>query len=319
MKVLIAGGSGFLGRLLAARLALAKHEVVILTRNAVIGRPVEGLRYVTWKPDGTIPIAGRVTAPIEGRARLGDWTNEVGDAEAVVNLAGENLGSERWTSARKMELRTSRRQSTDSLITAMRHTGARPKVFVQASAVGYYGDTGDAVIDESGPPGSDFLASICVEWEAAAQPAAAIASRLVFVRSGVVLAADGGALPRLAMPFKFYVGGPIGTGRQVMSWINRDDWLSMVSWAIDTAELSGPMNATAPKPVTNAEFARALGRALHRPSLFKTPGSVVRTVAGEMADITVLAGQRVLPKKALGLKFGFRYPDIDRALAAIYG
>jgi hypothetical protein len=318
MKILIAGGSGFLGRPLAARLALARHEVVILTRNDVIGRPVEGLRYVTWKPDGTIPIAGRVVPP-GGRARFGDWTNDVADADAIVNLAGENLADERWSAQRKTALRASRKQATESLITALRHSGAHPSVFIQGSAIGYYGTTSDTTLDESSPPGSDFLASLCIEWEAAAQPAAAMASRMVFVRTGIVLATDGGALPKLAAPYKAYLGGRIGTGTQVMSWINRDDWLSMMTWAIETPEVSGPMNATAPKPVTNAEFARALGRALHRPAWIAAPAWTVRAIAGEMAEITVLAGQRVMPRKALDLKFGFRYPDVARALAAIYG
>jgi uncharacterized protein (TIGR01777 family) len=319
MKVLLAGGSGFLGRPLAARLALARHEVVILTRNDVIGRPIEGLRYVTWKPDGTIPIAGRAAVPAGVRARFGDWTNEVADAEAIINLAGENLADERWSASRKAALRASRKQSTESLVTALRHSGARPSVFLQASAIGYYGTSSEGTLDESSPPGSDFLASLCIEWEAAGQAAAAMASRMVFVRTGIVLAADGGALPKLGMPYKAYIGGPIGTGKQVMSWINRDDWLSMMTWAIENPDVSGPLNATAPKPVANADFARALGRALHRPAWVSAPAWAVRAVAGEMADITVLSGQRVMPRKALDLKFGFRYPDIDRALAAIYG
>jgi hypothetical protein len=316
MKIVLAGGSGFLGRALASRLALARHDVTVLSRHEVIGRPADRMRYVVWTPDGTIPTTARAMG--SERSRIGDWTNDVVDADAVVNLAGAGLADERWTASRCAVLRSSRLDSTSSLVTAIRHAGVVPPVFVQASAVGYYGTTSDAPRDESSPPGSDFLASLCADWEAAAAPVGDLGSRLVIARTGVVLAADGGALPKLAAPFKAFVGGPIGSGRQVISWIHRDDWLSMVQWAIETADVSGPLNLTAPKPVTNGEFARSLGRALHRPAWFTAPAFVVRIAAGDVADVAVLAGQRVLPRKALGLKFGFRYPDVDKALAATY-
>ena len=315
MKVLIAGGTGFLGRPLASRLVLAQHEVVVLTRNEIFGRPAERLRYVVWKPDGTIPIAARSAGG--GPSRVRDWTNEVEDADVIVNLAGAGIADERWTADRQNLLRTSRKESTESLVTAVRHASTKPSVFIQGSAIGYYGTVNGGPLDESSPAGSDFLASLCVEWEAAAHPVAGIGLRLVLARTGVVLAADGGALPSLAAPFRAFVGGPIGSGRQVISWVHRDDWLSMITWAIDTPEVAGPMNVTAPKPVTNAEFARSLGRALHRPSWMTTPAFVVRAAAGKVADVAVLAGQRVLPNKALSLRFGFRYPDVDRALAAV--
>jgi uncharacterized protein (TIGR01777 family) len=314
MKIIIAGGSGFLGRPLASRLALAGHDVVVLTRSDVIGRPAERLRYVEWNPDGTIPIANRVAGST--RSRTWDWTNELSGADVVINLAGAGIADERWTDERKALLHSSRKASTSSLITAIRQADAPPQVFVQASAIGYYGTTQDGALDETSEPGTDFLASLCVEWEAGAAPIAGFGSRLIIARTGIVLARDGGALPKLAAPFRMFVGGAIGSGKQVMSWVHRDDWLSMITWAIETAEVSGPLNVTAPKPVTNAAFAVALGRAMHRPAWFKAPAFAVRAVAGEVADIAVLAGQRVLPKKALGFKFGFRYPDVDRALAA---
>jgi uncharacterized protein len=314
MKIVIAGGSGFLGRPLAARLALARHEVVVLTRNDVIGRAAEGLRYVSWTPDGTIPIASRSEGG--GRSRASDWTNEVANADAIVNLAGAGLADERWSTERRRVLRTSRTNSTESLVTAVRHAPVKPAVFIQGSAIGYYGTTRHEPLDESSPPGSDFLALLCVEWEEAAWPVAELGSRLVFARTGVVLAADGGALPKLAAPFRAFVGGPIGSGRQVISWIHRDDWLSMITWAIERPDLVGPLNVTAPNPVTNSEFARSLGRVLQRPSWLATPAFVVRAAAGGLADVAVLAGQRVLPAKALSLEFGFRYPDLDHALAA---
>jgi len=316
MKVLIAGGTGFLGRPLASRLALAQHEVVVLTRNEIFGRPAERLRYVQWKPDGTIPIAARSAGG--GRSRVGDWTNEIADADAIVNLAGAGLADERWTPDRQNVLRSSRRASTESLVTGVRYASRKPSVFIQGSAIGYYGIWTSGPLDESSPAGSDFLASLCVEWEAAAQPVAGFGLRLVLARTGVVLAADGGALPKLAAPFRAFVGGPLGSGKQVVSWVHRDDWLSMITWAIETPEIDGPLNVTAPKPVTNAEFARSLGHALHRPSWMTTPAFVVRAAAGEIADVAVLAGQRVLPTKALSLRFGFRYPDVDHALAAAF-
>ena len=316
MKAVIAGGTGFLGRALASRLALARYDVTVLTRTEVIGRPADRLRYVEWKPDGTIPITGRAAGG--GRSRVGDWTNEIADADVIVNLAGAGLADQRWTDQRRAVLRSSRLDSTSSLVTAIRQSGSVPPIFIQASAIGYYGTPGDTLLDETSPAGSDFLAALCVEWEAAAASVADLGSRLIYARTGVALASDGGALPKLALPFRAFVGGPLGSGRQVISWVHRDDWLSMIQWAIETADVSGPINITAPKPVTNGEFARALGRALHRPSWLTTPGFVVRAAAGPVADIAVLAGQRVLPKKALGLKFGFRYPDVDKALKAAF-
>jgi uncharacterized protein (TIGR01777 family) len=314
MKIVIAGGTGFLGRPLASRLALARHELVVLTRTEIIGRPAEGLRYVPWRPEDAIPLTGRAAGG--GRSRVGDWTNEVADADVVINLAGAGLADKRWTAERQLVLRRSRQESTASLVTAVRLAETKPAVFIQGSAIGYYGTAEDGVLTEASAPGSDFLASLCVEWEAAAQPVTAWGTRLVVARTGVVLAADGGALPKLAAPFRAFIGGPIGSGEQVVSWVHRDDWLSMITWAIETPAVVGPLNVTAPKPVTNREFAHALGRALHRPAWVTTPGAVVRAAVGAMADLAVLAGQRVVPAKALALKFGFRYPDVDRALAA---
>jgi uncharacterized protein (TIGR01777 family) len=313
MKIVIAGGTGFLGRPLASRLALARHEIVVLTRQEIIGRAAEGLRYVVWCPDDAVPLTSRSEG---GRSRVGNWTNEVADADVVINLAGAGIADARWTADRQRLLRRSRKESTESLVSAVGQATTKPAVFVQGSAIGYYGTAQDGALSEASAAGSDFLASLCVEWEAAAEPVTTWGTRLVVARTGVVLAADGGALPKLAAPFRAFVGGPVGSGDQVISWVHRDDWLSMITWAIETPAVVGPLNVTAPKPVTNRQFAQALGRALHRPAWVKTPGFVVRAVAGPMADVAVLAGQRVVPTKALGLKFGFRYPDVDRALAA---
>jgi uncharacterized protein (TIGR01777 family) len=317
MKIVIAGGSGFLGRPLASRLALGGHEVVILTRSIALGRATGGLRYATWEPLTATPGTGRGDGFSESSGSSGgNWWADLNGADAVVNLAGAGLADERWTTARKALLWKSRIDSTRSLIAAMRHVKHRPTLFVQQSAIGYYGSTGDAVIDEASGPGSDFLARLCADWEAESVPSMELGCRRIIVRTGLALSAGGGLLDRMLLPFRLFVGGPIGSGRQYMSWIHLHDWVSMVTWAIETADVSGVVNATAPKPVTNKAFSKALGRALHRPSLLPAPRLALRLLFGEMADTMLLTGQRVMPKKALEMQFGFRYPDVDLAMRA---
>jgi uncharacterized protein (TIGR01777 family) len=319
MKIVIAGGSGFLGRPLASRLLLSGHEVVILTRSEALGRAAGGLRYATWEPTGTPPESDRMAGFAgSGGSSAGAWSGELDGAGAVINLAGAGLADARWTAARKTELHQSRINSTRSLVEAMRRVKHRPALFVQESAVGFYGSTGDAVVDESSGQGSDFLAQLCVDWEAESRGLVQLGCRRIVLRTAPVLAADGGLLRQMALPFRLFLGGRVGSGRQYMSWIHLHDWVSMVTWAIETAELSGVLNATAPKPVTNKVFCKALGRALHRPSLLPSPPFALRLLFGEMADAMLLSGQRVMPKKALEMKFGFRYPDIDLAMRAAF-
>jgi uncharacterized protein (TIGR01777 family) len=222
----------------------------------------------------------------------------------------------RWTAARKRIIRQSRVDATRALAGAIA-SAPHPPVLVSGSAVGIYGARGDERLDEQTSPGSDFLAGVCRDWESAALQAAP-GARVVLVRTGIVLARHGGALPQLARPFWFFVGGPVGSGRQYVSWIHLDDWVSLVAWAIANAALVGPLNATAPHPVTNAELATALGTALHRPGFVRTPAFPLRLALGEMAEAAILSGQRVVPAQALSLGFVFRYPTIDAALAAIY-
>ena len=302
MRIVIAGGTGLLGRALTTRLTSEGHEVIVLTRhaNSDVGARV---RAVAWMPDGS----------------AGPWAREIDGADGVINLAGAGIAEGRWTPSRKTRLRSSRIDSTRSLVTAVAQASTPPPVFVQGSAVGYYGSTLDAgAIDESSPAGSDFLARLAVEWESAANAvAAARPCRLVIVRTGVALSREGGALPRLAQPFRFFVGGPIGTGRQFVPWITIGDWVAMVVWAIQTPAISGPINATAPEPVTNAQFASALARVLRRPNLFPVPSFVLRILLGEMADAIVLGGQRVVPALAQAHGFAFAQADLERALAAI--
>jgi len=300
MRVVIAGGSGFLGGALIGRLARDGHQVVVLSRDASSGSGPPGVRTVHWTPNG----------------QSGEWAREIDGADAVINLAGAGIADKRWTADRKRLLHDSRVLSTRSLAEALRQVSDRPGVFVQASAVGFYGaHENGAEFDESSSPGADFLAQLSVAWEGEAHPIDALGCRLVFMRTGIVLSKDGGALAKMLPPFRFFVGGRIGSGRQVMSWIHLDDWVGMVVWALTNPAVHGPINGTAPHPVTNAELARAIGRALHRPSLAPVPPIALKIAFGEMASVMLLQGQRVRPRRATELGYQFRYEDIDAAMA----
>jgi uncharacterized protein len=303
MKIVIAGGSGFLGRPLAAALARDGNEIVVLTRGSGAARGLAQLRSIAWTPNG----------------ETGPWAAEIDGAAALVNLAGEPIAGRRWSDAQKQRILESRVHATRSLVAAVRAATAPPPIFVSGSAVGYYGPLGDDVATEDTPPGSDFLARVCVQWEAAATGAASARTRLVCIRTGLVLEKDGGALPQMLPPFKVGAGGPVGSGRQYWPWIHRDDWIALVRWAMQTPAATGALNATAPNPVTNADFARALGRAMRRPAFMPAPAFALRLMLGEMADALLLSGQRAVPAKAERLGFAFRYPRVDAALGAIFG
>ena len=307
MKIVIAGGTGFLGRPLCDALARDGHDLVILTRGAAGSpqadrAPAARVRSVTWNPNG----------------ELGPWAAEIDGAGAVVNLAGESIAAKRWTAAQKARILDSRLQATRSLVAAIRGAASAPPVFVSGSAVGYYGPRGADAITESAPAGSDFLAQVCVQWEQEAMRAASDRTRVVCIRTGIVLEKDGGALPQMLPPFRFGAGGPVGSGRQYWPWIHRDDWIALVQWAIATRAASGAINATAPHPVTNAAFASALGRAMHRPAFMPAPGFALRLLLGEMADALLLSGQNAVPDTATRAGFSFRYATVDDALRAIF-
>jgi uncharacterized protein (TIGR01777 family) len=295
VKVVIAGGTGFLGSGLAASLRADNHDVIILTRH------VRRRGEIAWDP----------VAP------TGEWAAALDGTDAVINLAGEPLEAGRWTDARKASILESRIEATEAIVKAMSAATRRPAVLLNASAIGVYGTRGAEALTEESAPGSDFLASACVAWEAAAM-AAAWMTRVVLLRTGLPLDKNGGALPKLALPFRFFAGGRVGSGDQYWSWIHREDWTRMVRWAIDTAAIKGALNVTAPSPATNREFTQALARALHRPALVPAPAFAVRAALGEMADAVILAGQRVLPAKATRNGFEFRYPGLDSALREIY-
>lgn len=304
MKVIIAGGTGFLGQPLASSFAADGHEVVTLSRSGATAgrRAAEDSRSVAWTPNGN----------------AGPWARELDGAGAVINLAGESIAGHRWTTAHKQRIADSRTNATGSLVAAIKSASTPPPVFVSGSAVGYYGPRGDEVVTEETPPGRDFLAEVCKRWEAAASAAASARTRVLYLRTGIVLENGGGALPPMLPPFKFGLGGPIGSGRQYYPWIHRDDWVGLVRWCVDTTSVDGPVNGTGPQPVENREFARAIGRAMHRPVFMPAPAFAMRILLGEMADALVLSGQRAVPAKAERLGFRFRYPTVDDALAAIF-
>jgi hypothetical protein len=257
---------------------------------------------VQWSPDGS----------------LGPWADAVNGAGAVINLAGESIAAKRWSTAQKRRILDSRLQATRSLVSAIGAAASPPPVFVSGSAVGYYGPLGDEVVTEDHAPGRDFLADVGVQWEAEAMRASG-RTRVVCIRTGIVLERDGGALPQMLPPFWFGAGGPVGSGRQYWPWIHRQDWLNLVRFAIQTSAVVGALNATAPRPVTNREFARTLGRVLRRPAFMPAPGFALRLALGEMAEGLLLSGQRAIPAKAEQLGYTFAFRELELALRAIFG
>jgi uncharacterized protein (TIGR01777 family) len=308
-RIVVAGGTGLLGRALADSLADSGHDVVVLTRQA---SPVTvgpghadtthaGVRLARWDPTG----------------EAGPWVAFLDGATAVVNLAGKSIASGRWTAARKRRIRESRLNATRTLVAGLAACRIPPPVFVSQSAVGYYGPRGDEPVTEDAPPGSDFMARLCVEWEAAARQGERYCQRVAVLRSGLVLDREGGALPRMLMPFKLFAGGPLGSGSQCISWIHLDDWVALATAAIADDAFQGATNATAPNPVTNREFARTAGAVLSRPSWMPAPAFALRALLGELADALLLTGQRVVPQRALALGFKFRYADLRPALESV--
>ncbi len=294
MRIVIAGGSGFIGEPLVRHLVASGDDVAVLSRSPA---KVQAGRGVAW----------------DGRTQ-GEWSEEVDAADAIVNLAGENVGDGRWTDERKRKLVASRLDATGAIVQALRNAPPRERTLVNASAVGYYGVRGDEVLDESDARGGGFLAGLVEKWEAAAREAEPQA-RLVILRFGVALSPEGGALKKMMLPFKLGAGGPVGSGAQWMSWIDRDDVVRMVEWGIDNQNARGIYNATAPDPVRNRDFTRALGRAMHRPAFMPAPAFALRIAFGEMADEVLLGGQRVVPRRAEREGFRFEVPTLDASFA----
>lgn len=292
MRYLITGGSGFIGTALCRALAETGAELTVLTRDPARARPrlPEGVRLVT------------------DLARAGG-------ADVAINLAGENLAQGRWSEARKRLLRDSRIATTRALCAWIERQSPRPRVLVSASAIGYYGARGDEPLDENAAPGEDYAARLCRDWEAEALRAEPFGLRVCRLRLGVVLDRDGGALARMLPAFRWGLGGPIASGRQWLSWIHRSDVVALIRWCVDRPSARGAYNATAPHPVTNAEFARALGRALQRPAFLRMPAIALKLLLGEMAQL-LITGQRVLPARLLAEGFAFSFPELSDALVA---
>jgi uncharacterized protein (TIGR01777 family) len=291
--IAITGASGFVGSALAAFLRARGDRVRPLVRP---GRQAED--GISWDPAGGIIDV----AALEG-------------VDAVVHLAGENVGDGRWTHSKKQRIRDSRVLGTQLLADALGRIARKPAVWVSGSAVGFYGDRGDTRVDESMSMGDDFLAEVTRAWEAAAQPAVALGVRVVHPRLGLVLAPHGGALAKMLLPFKLGVGGKLGSGTQGMSWIALDDTVRALAHLVDTPSLSGPVNVTAPEPVSNAAFTRALGQALHRPTALTVPAPIAKLALGEMAKVALLSGVWALPKKLLESGFTFQHPELGAYLA----
>ena len=305
MRIFLMGGTGLVGSRLIERLRQRQDEIILLTRRPDVGREKLG-------GGGTVVEGDPMTA--------GPWTDRAADCDAVINLVGENIFGRRWNADFKKLLYDSRIKSTENIVQALtkqpRTAAGAAKVLVNASAIGYYGPRGDEELTEDSPPGDDFLAQICIDWEKAARAAEPAGVRVAILRTGIVLDPAGGPLRKMLTPFKMFVGGPVGSGRQWMSWVHHEDVVGLYLLALDNAEARGPLNATAPHPLTNRDFSKALGRALGRPSFLPTPKFALRAVLGGVAGL-VTTGQRVLPKRALGLGYAFKFPDIDAALADV--
>ena len=298
MDVLVTGSHGLIGSALIRRLRAEGHQIRRLVRAAP-----EGSDDVGWDP-----IAGTIDA-----ARLEGL-------DAVVHLAGAGIGDRRWTAARKALILDSRVKGTQLLAQTIASLARKPAVLVSASAVGYYGNRGDEIVTEESGPGDDFTARVCQAWERATAPAADAGIRVVNIRTGIVLDAHGGALARMVLPFKLGLGGRIASGRQYMSWIALADEVGAIRHALTRDDLRGAVNATAPNPVTNAEFTKALGRALHRPTVLPTPLAPLKAVYGaELVQHLLVEGQRVQPSRLLESGYEFATPTLDAALASILG
>lgn len=296
VKIVIAGGTGLIGRALSTRLAEAGHQVVVLSRQPQLPTDTS---MVQW--DGRTP---------------GAWHDALRGAGALINLCGASIGEARWTQARKQELTASRTQPSIALAQACASVDDPPKVLLQASGVGFYGPSETTSFDESSPPGDDFLARLAQEWESAGADQLPSETRRVILRIGVVWSRGGGALEQLLRPFQLFAGGPIGSGRQFLSWIHIDDLTAGMEFLIGSRAISGPVNLVAPEVPRNTELARAIADALHRPSWFPIPSWLMRLALGEMSML-VLEGQRVIPRVLQEAGFRFSYPDVRSALAQI--
>jgi uncharacterized protein (TIGR01777 family) len=302
MRVIITGGTGLIGRALAADLTSEGHEVILLSRNPARATDLpEGVRLEQW----------------DARTAEG-WGHLVDGAEAIVNLVGESLASGRWTAERKRRIRDSRVLGGQAVVDAVRSAAVKPKVVVQSSAIGYYGPRGDERITEEDAAGSDFASQVCVDWEASTAAIDEMGVRRPIIRTAVVFSNDALALKRMLLPFKLFVGGPIGGGKQWLPWIHIADEVAAIRFLMEHPDATGPFNLSAPDVVTNRDFGRSAGKVLGRPSILPLPGAALRVAFGEMSTV-LLEGQRAVPERLLDAGFTFRFPKLEDALRDLVG
>ena len=301
MRVIITGATGFIGKALCSELG-RDYEVIALSRDAEGARQSLGsmAKVVQW--DARTPAG---------------WDREADGSHAIINLAGENLASGRWNQARKSKILQSRLDAVKAIAETIKRLHNKPKMVILASAIGYYGPRQDEQLDEAAAPGEGFLASVCRQVEGSAEEFEKLGVRCVVIRTGVVLGRSGGALPRMILPFRFYLGGHLGSGRQWFSWISLDDEVAAIRFLMENKNLRGVFNLTAPQPVTMKEFCQILGKVLNRPSWLSVPVFAARLALGEMADEMLLSGQRVLPGRLLASGLKFKHPDLEKALSDI--
>ncbi|MGC4096615.1 MAG: TIGR01777 family oxidoreductase [Nitrospira sp.] len=301
MNIVITGGTGFIGRALCAALSRDGHHMIVLTRNSRSASSIfeNNILPVEWN--------GRDIGPLE---------QALEGADAIINLAGASIAEARWTHARKRLITDSRVLTTRLLIKTLAQRSSKPTTFISASGIGYYGASDDRQLNEGSPRGQGFLADLCQAWEAEALQASQFGNRVVILRTGMVLEQDGGALPKMLLPFRLFAGGPIMPGNQWVSWIHRKDHIGLIQWALSTTTISGPINAVAPEPVTMMNFCEILGQVLHRPSWLPIPGVALNMLLGELGTL-MTTGQRVIPEKAMTAGYTFQYPTLRSALQGI--
>jgi uncharacterized protein (TIGR01777 family) len=298
MRVIISGGTGLIGRQLAASLVKDGHQAIALSRDPQ--------RRQEQMPDG-VQLAAWDAQSAQGWGELADG------ADAIVNLVGENLSAKPWSPAQKRRIRESRLNGGKALVEAVRQAKNKPKMLIQSSAVGYYGPCGEEIITEDHPAGSDFLSQVCVDWEASTAEVEKMGVRRAITRSGIVLDKKEGALPRFLLQFRLFAGGPLGNGRQWLAWIHPQDEINAIRFLIDHPEASGAFNLASPNPKTNRDFGKAIGRVLHRPALIPVPAFALKIVLGEMSTV-VLDGQRVVPHRLADMGYQFSHPEIQEAV-----
>ncbi len=299
MKIVVTGATGMIGTVLTERLSNSHHSLVLLSRRPPAENHAAKRQWLAWQPGVS-----------------GEWERAIDGADAVINLAGEPIAGKRWTAKQKEILSSSRIDGTKALVHAIAKAKVKPKLLISSSAVGYYGPHGDEALNEDSKPGDDFLARLCVDWEAEAHKAEAFGVRVCLLRTGIVLAKGEGALKKMVPPFKMFTGGPLGSGRQWMPWIHLEDEVGLIQFLVENESARGAFNGTAPNPVTMGEFAKTLGAALNRPSWARVPPSVLALVVGEMAEM-LLNGQRAIPEAAIKLGFKFKYPNLKLALESL--